>query len=227
MFRPLLMLFAVLCSTLPLAADPATESKSPFDRWEPSIQKFEEQDKADPPPKNAILFVGSSSIRKWDIGESFPRLTTINRGFGGSEIADSIHFADRIILKHKPSVIALYAGDNDIGRGKSAETVTKDFQEFVSRVHKDLPQSKIVFIAIKPSIKRWNLVDQMRKANVAIRKLCEDSDRLEFADIDTPMIGDDGKPKPELFEKDGLHLNAEGYKVWAKVLRPLIAADGK
>ena len=223
MFRNLLLTAASLPLVVTLAG--AADLNSKFDRWEPAISKFEKQDKADPPPQNAILFVGSSSIRLWKLDDSFPELKTINRGFGGSEIVDSTHFADRIIVKHKPSVIALYAGDNDIGRGKSAETVTKDFQEFVRVVHKELPDTKIVFIAIKPSIKRWNLIGTMREANAAIRKLCEESDLLTFADIDTPMIGDDDKPRPELFAKDGLHLNADGYKVWAKVLRPLIT-DG-
>lgn len=222
MFRYSIPVLSVFCVSAAFAADPPAESKSPFERWEPAIRKFEEQDKAQAPPQGAILFVGSSSIRLWKLDESFPDLRTVNRGFGGSEIADSIHFADRIILKHKPRVVALYAGDNDIGRGKSAETVTKDFREFVGVVHKALPETRIVFIAIKPSIKRWNLIETVREANAAIRKLCDDTDKLSFADIDTPMIGDDRRPRPELFAKDGLHLNADGYKVWAKVMRPLL-----
>ena len=200
------------------AADPA--DKSPFEKWESAMQKFEAQDETDPPPKGEILFVGSSSIRRWKLDESFPELKTINRGFGGSQIVDSIHFADRIILKHKPRVVVLYAGDNDIAKGKSAATVTSDFCRFVNTVHDALPGTRIVFIAIKPSIKRWNLVETVRAANGAICQLCCRHAMLSFADIDTPMIGADGRPRESLFAKDGLHLNADGYRVWAKVVLP-------
>ena len=215
----LVVMAAFHCAAV-LAADPA--GKSPFSKWESVVQKFEQQDEADAPPKGAILFVGSSSIRLWKLDDSFPELKTINRGFGGSEIADSNHFADRLILKHEPRIVVLYAGDNDIAKGKSAETVTSDFRQFVKTVHDDLPETRIVFIAIKPSIKRWNLVKTVKAANAAIHKLCEQDQKLSFADIDTPMIGDDGRPRAELFAKDGLHLNADGYRVWTKVLTPLL-----
>lgn len=218
MSKVLLCVMAVLQTAIASAAD--TDGKSPFAKWESAIQKFEEQDKADSPPQGEILFVGSSSIRLWKLSESFPELKTINRGFGGSEIADSVHFADRLILKHKPRIVALYAGDNDIAKGKSADTVTRDFRRFVETVHEGLPEARIVFIAIKPSIKRWNLVQTVRAANAAISKLCDGDKRLSFADIDTPMIGDDGRPMQKLFAKDGLHLNADGYRVWTKVLLP-------
>src|SRR5690606_31638453 len=116
-----------------LAADPP----SPFARWEKAISAFEEQDRKSPPPKGAVLFVGSSSIRLWNLEKSFPHHSTINRGFGGSQIADSVHFADRLILKHEPKVIVSYAGDNDISAKKSPERVASDFQSFVKVVHDD------------------------------------------------------------------------------------------
>lgn len=200
----------------------AEDDKANFAKWEASIKKFESQDQQTPPPKMANLFVGSSSIRMWKLDKSFPKFKTINRGFGGSEISDSIHFADRIILKHQPAVILLYAGDNDISHGKSAEIVTADFQKFVSVVRKKLPDTKIGFIAIKPSIKRWNLAGEMRKANKAIASICQKDDQLTFVDVFEPMIGKDGKPRPELFLNDGLHMNDAGYKVWASKVRPLL-----
>ncbi len=204
-----------------VAADVATK-KPDFEKWEASIRKFETQDKESPQPRMANLFVGSSSIRMWKLDETFPEFKTINRGFGGSEIADSIHFADRIILKHQPAVIFLYAGDNDISHGKSAETVTADFQKFVKVVRQGLPDVEIAFIAIKPSIKRWALADKIRKANQAISTICEGDDKLNYVDIFKPMIGPDGKPRPELFLKDGLHLNKDGYRLWASAIRPLL-----
>jgi lysophospholipase L1-like esterase len=196
------------------------DDESPFARWESAIQKFEADDTKQAPPQNAILFVGSSSIRLWDLKKSFPDRVTINRGFGGSEIADSIHFADRIIIRHKPRIVVLYAGDNDIGKGKTPERVTSDFRKFAEVVHKELPETRIVFVAIKPSIKRWNLIESVRTANTAIRRICEQDDQLVFLDVDQPMIGDDGRPRPELFAKDGLHLSEDGYKLWNSLLRP-------
>jgi lysophospholipase L1-like esterase len=190
------------------------------DKWEKAIAAFEAQDKKDPPPKNALLFVGSSSIRGWDLGESFPDRITINRGFGGSEISDSIRYADRIIIPYQPRVIVVYAGDNDIAKGKDVKTVFNDYQKLTRTIHDRLPKARIVFVAIKPSIKRWGLVEKMRKANRMIREATTKDARLEFVDVDTPMIGDDGLPRQELFKADGLHLNKQGYEVWAKLMRP-------
>lgn len=206
----------------PGMAQKKTEQENPHGRWESAIKKFEEQDKANPPAKDGVLFVGSSSIRLWMLDESFPKLNAINRGFGGSEIADSTHFADRIILKHEPQLILLYAGDNDISRGKSAEVVTEDFRKFVKTVHTRLPKTRLVFIAIKPSIKRWSFAAENATANAAILEFCKKEERLDYADIWNPMIGENGKPRPELFAKDGLHLNAKGYELWTSIVKPLI-----
>jgi lysophospholipase L1-like esterase len=105
--------------------------------------------------------------------------------------------------------------------------VSKDFQQFVKIVHQTLPETRIIYIAIKPSISRWDKVDRMREANRAIRKFAEATEGVEFADIDTPMIGEDGRPRPSLFRDDGLHLNEEGYALWTKILRPSIVPDRK
>lgn len=192
------------------------------ERWEPQIQAFEEQDKAKPPPEGGIVFVGSSSIRGWDLGKYFPDLPAINRGFGGSQIPDSTYYADRIVIPYKPKLIVVYAGDNDIAAGHSPQQVSADFDGFAAKVQAGLPEARILFISIKPSILRWRLVEQMRQANDLIRKTCEGDRRFDYVDIDSPMIGDDGKPRPELFKEDGLHLNDAGYTLWTSVLRPLL-----
>lgn len=197
-------------------------SRNPSARWESAVREFERQDADSPPPRNHILFVGSSSIRMWKLDQSFPELKPINRGFGGSEIADAIHFADRLILKHRPRVVVLYAGDNDLARGKTPDRVVADFQKFVKRIRSDRPDTKIVFIAIKPSLARWNLIGQVRAANAAVQEICTQDDLLVFVDIDRPMIGEDGRPRPELFLKDGLHLTEAGYEVWSELVRPHI-----
>jgi lysophospholipase L1-like esterase len=193
-----------------------------FGRWEKEIAALEAKDAAAPPLKDAVLFAGSSSIRLWNLKKSFPDLVVINRGFGGSEIADSTHFAPRIILKAKPRVIVLYAGDNDIANGKTAEQVSEEFKDFADLIHKEMPKTKIVFISIKPSLARWKMVDEQRKANGLIEAYCKKNDYLAYVDAVTPMLGDDGKPRQELFGRDGLHMNDKGYELWASLLKPYL-----
>ncbi len=195
-------------------------AQSDVDRWEPTIREFEAREEAEPSPKGAIVFIGSSSIRFWDLAKWFPDPPVVNLGFGGSEIADSTRYADRILLPLAPRVVVLYAGDNDISMGKTPDQVASDYRAFVAKVHDPLPRTRIVFIAVKPSLARWNLVGAMRKANETIRAATAKDSRLAFVDIDTPMIGPDGKPRPELFVEDGLHLSAEGYKLWTSLVRP-------
>jgi len=172
----------------------AEKPEHDYARWEKTISQFEKQDQKQGIETEGILFAGSSSIRLWDLEKYFPDQPTINRGFGGSEIVDSTHFADRIILKHKPKLIFLYAGDNDLSRKKTAETVAADFQKFVAKVHKTLPETRIVFIAIKPSLSRWKLADTIVKANQLISEQCAKDCLLDYADVWQPMLGADGKP---------------------------------
>ena len=143
----------------------AQVTQSDPDRWESAIQAFEAGEKAQPSPEGGIVFIGSSSIRFWDLAKWFPQLPVVNRGFGGSEIADSTRYADRILLPLTPRVVVLYAGDNDISQGKTPDQVASDYRAFVAKVHGALPKTRIVFIAVKPSLSRWNLVGAMRETN--------------------------------------------------------------
>ena len=209
-----------------VSQEPAREGKA-ANRWEGAIQRFEQQDRESSSPKNAILFVGSSSIRMWDLPKCFPDLNVVNRGFGGSQIADSLEFAPRIVLPYRPRIIVFYAGDNDINAGKTPEQVLRDFKAFVKIVRATLPETRIRFIAIKPSVQRWHLVDKMREANALILRFIEADDRLAYVDIDKPMIGEDGKPRAALFLADGLHLNEAGYRLWTSLVRPYLEPAAK
>jgi len=196
-------------------------------RWEPQIRAFEAEDERNPPPSGGVLFIGSSSIRGWDLDRWFSDLPAINRGFGGSQIEDSTHYADRIAFPHRPEVIVLYAGDNDIAAGKSPGEVFEDYKAFVRKVRTELAETRIIFIAIKPSLPdtpagRWHLAPQMGLANAMVRSYAARRDGLQYADIFTPMLNDDGRPRPELFAEDGLHLSDEGYALWTELLRPQI-----
>jgi lysophospholipase L1-like esterase len=126
-------------------------------------------------------------------------------------------------------VVVLYAGDNDLASGKSPTQVLQDYRDFVERVRQKLPKTRILFLAIKPSLKRWNLVDRIREANQLVRAEAERDERQEYVDIFAPMLGEDGKPRPELFVEDGLHLSPQGYQLWVQVLRPRLglAEDGE
>ena len=201
----------------------AADDDAKFAKWEKEIAAFEAVDQKLPPVKGDILFVGSSSIRMWDVKRSFPELPVVNRGFGGSQIEDSAHFAERIIGVHEPRAVVFYAGDNDIASGKSAERVAGDFENFVAKVRGKRPETQILFIAIKPSPSRWKHIETQRAANQKIREFCERGERLTFIDISPPMLGKDGQPREEFFLKDRLHMTPAGYAVWNEQLRPHLA----
>lgn len=204
----------VIASALPAAAQ--------SDRWEKDIAAFEAADLASPPPKGEIVFVGSSTIRLWDLKASFPELKTINRGFGGSEMQDSTRYVDRIVVPYSPRLVVVYAGDNDI-MGIPSEQIVIAFERFVRAVHAKLPETKILYIGIKPSLLRWGQVDRMRQANAMIRQFCERDDRLGFVDTDNAMLGWDEKPRKELYVSDGLHLTAAGYQILNALVRPFLS----
>lgn len=202
----------------------ATATIHPTDaKWEAAVQSFEAQDRVHPVALGGVLFIGSSSIRRWEsLAADFSDAPVVNRGFGGSHIIDSVFFADRIVIPYEPETIFLYAGDNDIADGKNAATVFRDFRLFAKTVHRALPETKIVFIAIKPSIKRWHLALTMKRANDLVWDFAQNDERLTFADIWSPMLDEAGRPKKSLFVDDGLHLNHEGYRVWKETILPLL-----
>lgn len=214
----LLVLVGGVCAA---GAEPAT---SGTDRWEQSVAKLEEGLRAHPPAPGAIFFLGSSSIVGWNVKKSFPDLPTVNCGFGGSQMSDAARYVDRLVLPWKPRVLVVYSGDNDLKAGKSPEQVRDDFRTLAEKVHSQLPQTKIVLIGVKPSIARWNLIDKIRATNKLLAA-CAEQDarkRIVFVDVEPLMLDAEGWPRADLFKDDGLHLNAEGYAVWAKRIAPLL-----
>jgi lysophospholipase L1-like esterase len=190
------------------------------DRWEKYVAAFDEADKTAPPPKGEIVFVGSSTIQYWDTAHFFPDLKIINRGIAGTELSDALRYIDRLVLRYEPRMVVVYAGDNDIGGGKISEQIAVDFERFVRAVHAKLPQTRILYIGIKPSPLRWLQVDRKRAANDIIRAICQRDDRLAFLDFDNLMLGWDEKPRRDLYVEDGQHLSPLGYQVWTAVVRP-------
>lgn len=223
--------FAVLNVSVLLAWSSTTvgdETPKPpaADRWEKDIKAFEDQDRKTPPRAGCDVFVGSSSIRMWKLDASFPKHSVINRGFGGSQLGDSVRYAERIVIPYKPRVVVVYAGDNDINSGKSPEAVFADYRVFRDKIHAALPETKIVFISIKPSPSRWKLHEKALEANRLIREEIAQGKNQIFIDVWTPMLGEDGMPRPELFFKDNLHMNESGYEIWNKLIEPHLTAAG-
>lgn len=190
------------------------------EKWKASIDKFTAADAANPPPQGAILFAGSSSIVKWTtLKTDFPGKTILNRGFGGSELSDLLHYADRIVIPYAPSRIVIYGGENDLQQGQTAAAVHATFRGLCEKVHAALPKTRIAFISLKPSPSRAKILPAVIEANRLIAAECARDPRRVFIDIYPAMLGADGQPRRELFVADMLHLNADGYAVW----RPLVA----
>ena len=187
--------------------------------WDKEINAFAEIDRKQTPPENAVLFVGSSSIRMWEnLRQSFPNLKVINRGFGGSRLEDVNHYFNQIVAPYKPKTIVLYAGENDVNDGIAPEKVAADYKKFAENVHQRLPKTKIFYVSLKPSPSRWKFADQFRKTNALIKAQTEKDKQAQFVDIFSAMLGTNGEPLPEIFREDNLHLKANGYAIWTKVL---------
>jgi lysophospholipase L1-like esterase len=212
---PLVVTLAPSLRAEPIAA-PAAD---PFAKWEKEISAFEEKDRENPPPKGGIVFVGSSSIRKWvTLAADFPHHQVLNRGFGGSQIIDSVHFADRIVLPYEPRMIVFYAGGNDLHARKNPEQVFADFRAFVDKVRAKLPKTEIAFISIAGNPSRWAEVEQVKATNVLIENYIKGQEGMKFINVFPRMLGSDGLPRPEIFVADRLHMNAEGYKLWTEIV---------
>jgi lysophospholipase L1-like esterase len=222
---------AVMCALLASFWMPQTASAQVADpdpaRFAAEIQAFAEWDEKNAVPTHAVLFAGGSSIRLWNTASRFPGLPVINRGFGGSHISDVNHFVKATVLNYAPDVVVFYAGDNDISAGKGKDRVLADYKTFVARVLSAKPDTDIIFIAIKPSLARWAQWPLMRETNEAVKAYSATNRRLHFADIAPPMLGADGRPRPELFVQDGLHMTPAGYDAWTKVVTASIAAVRK
>lgn len=191
--------------------------------FEAEIKAFEKQDSISFPPKGKILLVGSSSIRLWESYQTdLQGFTIIKRGFGGSQTSDLLYFCHRIITPYQPKQIFVYEGDNDIGAGKSPQQVLADFTALVKAIREKLPESQIFFIAIKPSPSRLNLLSKQKEANQLIKNFCTKQKKMKFLDVFSPMLNAKGEPDEKYFIEDKLHMNKQGYAVWAKVLRKVM-----
>ena len=215
--------FALIALFVSATGSLIAQDKPAANRFEKEIAAYEAADKASPPPEGAILFIGASGIRLWkSLAEDFPEHKVINRGFGGSQIADSTHFAERIIFPYQPRLIVLQAGGNDLNAGKSPEQVADDFRAFVLKVRSKLPETPIVFMSIQPSPARWSQAEKQKQANALIEQQIGRGKGLIYLNAFDAFLDPNGQPRGELFVADKLHHNAAGYKVRAELVRPLL-----
>lgn len=193
-------------------------------RFEKEISAFEQQDSQEFPLKGGILFTGSSSIRKWDdLNERFGGYALTQRGFGGCQLSDVTHYAGRIVIPYRPSKIFVYAGDNDLAAGQSADEVYEEFLEFHKLISDSLPDTKVYYIAAKPSPRRQKLLPVYEEFNGKVAEFIEQQPRnWEFIDVFNAMLGNDGMPLKTLFLEDRLHMNSKGYDIWEKLIRPFL-----
>jgi len=189
-------------------------------RWQGELNAFAQADREHPPAKDGVLFVGSSTIRMWpDIARDFQdQPVVINRGFGGSTMEDSSLFARELVVRYKPRLVLVYAGDNDLAEGRSPMQVLESFARFANVVRSDLPDTRIAFISVKPSPSREKLMPQIRETNDAIAAYLRRLPNSDYIDVYTSMLGADGRPRPELFRPDQLHMNDQGYRLWQSLI---------
>jgi hypothetical protein len=191
--------------------------------WAKEIDALTAQDAAHPPPAGAVVFVGSSSIRFWEsLAQDFPAFAVIRRGFGGSELADSVFYADRIVLPYHPRAIVVYAGENDLWNGKTPSEVAADFVAFRDKIHAALPATRILYLSIKASPSRARILPQVQEANRLIAADCAAHPGCRFVDVATPLLDAHGGYRSELFREDQLHMLPAGYAIWTRILTPLL-----
>jgi len=189
------------------------------------IQDFKTQDSIHFPPKNAILFLGSSSFRKWtDVQKAFPAYKIINRGFGGSTFPDAIRYLDQIVYPYQPRQIFIYEGDNDLASSDkiTADSVFNRFKEMFLLLRNNLPHTTIDFVSIKPSPSRQTLMPEMEKANSLIKNFLRNKKNSAFIDVYHSMLDKNRLPDKSIFGSDDLHMNAKGYAIWQRIIKPYL-----
>ena len=175
------------------------------------------------PPANPILFVGSSSIRKWeDLERTFASYDVMNRGIGGAKVNDIIFYLNDLVFPYHPREIVLYVGENDIPDGATPDTVLERTKKLITGIRNQLPEIPITYISIKPSPSRDKYRQTVQDANSLIKEYLKTQQKITWVDVFTPMLTKDGNSRPEIFQSDMLHLNKDGYQIWKKLIQPTL-----
>ncbi len=192
-------------------------------RFETAVSNFEKHDLESSPPEGAILFIGSSTIRRWDsLATDMAPLTTIKRGIGGSNFNDLLHYADRLVIPYQPRAIVVYSGGNDIQQNITPSKAVDTLKALVDKVLTALPDCRIYILSIKVSVKNWALRPIENQANDMMMALCEQDDRLQYIDVASGMLDEHGEPNLGIFIEDRVHMNPAGYRIWKDILKPVL-----
>lgn len=187
------------------------------------VQQFKKNDSIAMPPKNGIVFVGSSSLRMWkELEDTYKSYKAINRGFGGSDLKQANDYIQELVLDYKPRQVVIYSGENDIAAGVSADDTYERFVTFFTNIRKKLPKANITFISIKLSPSRAKFSDVVLATNASIKAFIEKQKNAGFIDITSKMLDADGNNRPELFQPDMLHMKPPGYAIWTKEITPYL-----
>lgn len=172
--------------------------------------------------KETVVFTGSSSVRKWNnLQEVFPEYQIVNSGFGGSQASDLLAYVDQLVLQYQPKKVFIYEGDNDLAFSKKPERIIEDTKKILQKIKDNNPNTQIVLIAAKPSLKRWNLKRNYRKLNRKFKRLSKRDDAIEYANVWDIMLKGK-KVREDIFIADGLHMNALGYELWYHIIKEYI-----
>jgi lysophospholipase L1-like esterase len=214
------LLFGVAAGLIPGSGGMAQAAVGAFEK---DILSFELADQTNPPPADSILLVGDSQFTRWKtVHEDLPEYKIINRGFGGSRMTDLLLYTDRIVLRYKPRMIVVNEGGNDIHAGRTPEQLLADITNFVGHVRTALPDTPIVFSGMTPSPARWSETDTRLRFNRMLREYLASGKNLVYLDLFDAFLGDDGKPREQLFVEDKLHHSAAGYAVRMRIMRPIL-----
>ena len=193
------------------------------ERFEDAIQRFEEQDRLNPPPEGAIVLTGSSSIARWNdqAPAALAPLTVIPRGFGGSVMNDVLHYLDRVALKYRPRAILIYEGDNDTGSNNPIpeDMILDQLRQIIDRVHEALPDTRIYVLSVKPSVLRWGVWPVAQRVSAGYKEIADNDPRVYYVDVATPFLNNDGTVMTDVFVEDDLHFNDLGNAIWGATIK--------
>jgi hypothetical protein len=215
--------FVALTAREAAAQQPAGAPAGQEMRFADQIKAFLDQDRIAPPPKDAILFIGSSIFRQWtNVREHMAPLPVFNRAFGGSRTWEVLNYMDQVVLPYRPRIIVYYTGSNDVNAGEPAPAIAGRIKAFVARAHGALPDTLIYFVAINRSPDkrdRWNVVDAV---NADLKAASATTPYLRYIDLNPALFDSRGEPRTELYQPDGLHFHPPAYDLFAAIIRPVL-----
>lgn len=204
-----------------LVATSAAQRTSDPSRWADAIAAFDAD--AASRPSGAIVLTGSSSFARWRTMEAdLAPLTVVPRGFGGSTMADVLHYVDRLVMPYEPRAVVIYEGDNDTFFGVSPDTIASQLEAIISKIHAALPDTRVYVLSVKPSLARVGVWDQAQRTTALYKQIVAADDRLHFIDVATPFLKPDGTVMDDVFVADGLHLNEKGNRIWAAAIKAVL-----